>query len=377
VKDINVGFHVVGYSGEQHDRLGRVVNAMESGRYLARDLGDPDCERMTPLKFAEHVAKVFHGRVNVKVTIKNDVEYLKREYPCLTSVARASLMVHRHWPCVVRLEYTGEGETKETLYFAGKGVTYDTGGADVKVGGSMAGMSRDKCGASNIAGFLLTTSILSPRNIKVVAELGMVRNSIGSNAYVSDEVLTSHAGVRVRITNTDAEGRMVLIDLLSHLREEALNSVNPKLMSMATLTGHAVRSYGCYTATLDNGPARQALISKQMQSEGELWGDPFEVSTIRKDDYDAIKPKNSTYDVNQQSHNPGITCPRSHQTPTAVIIVGSGLSNHGIDSQNPLCYTHFDIAGSACENTDFTFGKVTACCIVPLTSRYILPNVNI
>ena len=91
----------------------------------------------------------------------------------------------------------------------GKGITYDTGGVDIKVGGSMAGMSRDKCGAANVAGFLKVVSLLNPKNVKVVGAMAMVRNSIGSNAYVSDEIITSRAGVRIRVVNTDAEGRMV------------------------------------------------------------------------------------------------------------------------------------------------------------------------
>lgn len=78
-----------------------------------------------------------------------------------------------------------------------------------------------KCGASNVAGFLLTAALLKPKNVKIVAELGAVRNSIGADAYVSDEIIVGHSGVRVRVVNTDAEGRMVLADCLSHLLADA------------------------------------------------------------------------------------------------------------------------------------------------------------
>lgn len=57
-------------------------------------------------------------------------------------------------------------------------------------------MSKDKCGAANVAGFLKAVAMLAPRNVRVIAELGFVRNSIGSNAYVADEIIRSHAGVR-------------------------------------------------------------------------------------------------------------------------------------------------------------------------------------
>jgi leucyl aminopeptidase len=102
---------------------------------------------------------------------------LAKSYPLLHSVARASLPVPRHRPVVVRLEYEPEGnEVQQTLLFAGKGVTYDTGGSDIKISGSMAGMSRDKCGAAAVAGFVLSTALLKPKHLKVVAELGVVRN---------------------------------------------------------------------------------------------------------------------------------------------------------------------------------------------------------
>ena len=67
-------------------------------------------------------------------------------------------------------------------------------------------MSRDKCGAADVAGFFRVVSILKPKNLKVIGALAMVRNSVGSNAYVADEIITSRAGVRIRVGNTDAEG---------------------------------------------------------------------------------------------------------------------------------------------------------------------------
>lgn len=80
----------------------------------------------------------------------------------------------------------------------GKGVTYDTGGADIKAGGIMAGMHRDKCGSAAVAGFFQTLAAAKPKNIRVLGALCMVRNSVGSDSYVSDELITSRAGVRIR-----------------------------------------------------------------------------------------------------------------------------------------------------------------------------------
>ena len=81
----------------------------------------------------------------------------------------------------------------------------------------MAGMSRDKCGAAAAAGVMATVSELAPAGVRVVVAMAMVRNSVGSNCYVADEIITSRAGVRLRVINTDAEGRMVRLVALSHI----------------------------------------------------------------------------------------------------------------------------------------------------------------
>jgi len=167
--------------------------------------------------------------------------------------------------------------------FVGKGVTFDSGGMDIKISGNMIGMHRDKGGASVVAGFLKVLSILKPRGLKVMASLPFVRNAVGEDAYTCDEIITARSGKRVRVLNTDAEGRMIMIDPLCYMREKAVSEVNPHLFTVATLTGHAVRTVGeGYTVVLDNGPAAKAGFAKKIQAAGDTVGDMFEVSTIRR-----------------------------------------------------------------------------------------------
>ncbi len=153
--------------------------------------------------------KEFEG-TKVKVEVVQGQMTFEKEYPCLAAVNRCASTVPRHDGRVIWLTYEPEGPVEKTVMLVGKGITYDTGGADIKAGGIMAGMSRDKCGAADVAGFLKVVSLLNPKNVKVVGAMAMVRNSVGSNAYVSDEIITSRAGVRIRVGNTDAEGRMVI-----------------------------------------------------------------------------------------------------------------------------------------------------------------------
>lgn len=352
------------------DGVVELIAALEAGRRLARDLGGAEPERMSPRIFADSCKAVFSGSP-VTASVLDDADRLALEYPLLHAVGRASLDVGRHRPTVVRLEYTGEGPIEETLLLAGKGLVYDTGGADLKVGGHMAGMSRDKCGAATVAGLLRVVSALQPRNLRVVAELGCVRNSIGPDAYVSDEILVGHAGVRVRVGNTDAEGRLVMADLLSHLRETALKAVHPRLFTVATLTGHAHRAVGPYPIAMDNGPARALGVSEQLAETGERWGEPFELSRLRREDVEFVRPRSRADDVLSCNTLPSSATPRGHQFPMAFLMAASGLARHGQDSPSPLAYTHLDIAGCAVEGDDWQNGRPTAIPLTAMAARWV------
>lgn len=329
------------------DKLVKLAAALESGRIVARDIGGADPERMTPARVEEYVKESFKSDSNIKLQVISDEATLNKEYPLFAAVNRAASVIDRHKGRIIYLTYEGS-KVNETLLIVGKGVTYDTGGADIKAGGIMAGMSRDKCGAAAVAGFMKVLSILKPPHLKVVGALSMVRNSVGENSYVSDEMITSRAGKRVRVGNTDAEGRMILADVLCYMKELAKNEINPHLFTIATLTGHAFRTVGPgYTIALDNGPARSKSFSPKLQKAGDVIGDMFEVSTIRREDFETHKGKVEGEDVVQALNTPSVQSRRGHQGPAAFLILAAGLDKHGLESQEKLKYTHLDIAASA------------------------------
>jgi leucyl aminopeptidase len=344
----------------------KLARALELGRRLARDLAGTEPERMRPEAFAAYCVDAF-AETSVKVRVIDDLDTLAYQYPLLMAVSRASLAVERHRPRVIHLEYVGEGPIERSMLLAGKGLTYDMGGADLKVGGHMAGMSRDKGGAAAVAGVLRALCELAPKGLRVTALLGVCRNSIGADAFVSDEIITSHAGVRVRIGNTDAEGRLVLADLLSHLRVAALEAENPQLFSVATLTGHSAIAMGPYSVALDNGPARQTGVAQALAALGEAWGDPFEISRSRREDYDFVKPRSAADDVLSCNNAPSVATPRGHQFPAAFLAIASGLDKHGGESSRPLPFTHVDLGGSGCEGGDWQHGRPTAAAVVALS----------
>ncbi|XP_059148740.1 putative aminopeptidase W07G4.4 [Physella acuta] len=347
---VNQRVEVLGVWCNNLDRVTKTIaisKALEEGRLVARDIGGTDPERMAAPKVEEYVRESFNGS-DVTIEVVSDVDTLKKEYPLLAAVNRAAHTVERHRARVIFLEYKGSGEITKTLFLVGKGITYDTGGADIKAGGVMAGMHRDKCGAATVAGILKTVSILKPANLRVVGAMAVVRNSVGEESYVADEIITSRAGVRVRVGNTDAEGRMVMADVLCQMKERALQAVNPQLFTLATLTGHAIRAMGPdYTIIMDNGPARNIGNAQRIQTIGEAYGDPFEISNIRREDYDFHKGKSEYEDLLQSNNQPSTMTNRGHQTPAAFLIMASGLDKHGKDSSTPLPYSHVDIAGSS------------------------------
>lgn len=114
-------------------------------------LGVGDPERMSALRVEQYLTKLMQ---NLKMNVINDVEKLKKEYPLFAAVNRAASVVARHQGRIIFLEYEPPETACKTLMLVGKGVTYDTGGADIKAGGVMAGMCRDKCGAATVAGFM-------------------------------------------------------------------------------------------------------------------------------------------------------------------------------------------------------------------------------
>ncbi|VEN36631.1 unnamed protein product [Callosobruchus maculatus] len=98
---------------------------------------------------------------------------------------------------------------------------------------------------------------------------------------------------------------------------------------------------------MDNGPARKSNYSAQLQKSSESIGDPFEVSTVRQEDFEAYKGMMEGDDVTQSGPKPSSQSPRGHQGPAAFLILASGLDEHGSGSRSPLQYSHLDIASSA------------------------------
>lgn len=344
----------IGVLGLDEARRERLL-AIDRGRALCRDITGTEPERMNPLQVTALCEESFAG-TGVTVKVERDVS----AYPLLAAVARASNVVERHRPCVVELDYCPEGPIHRTVILVGKGVTYDTGGADLKTDGHMAGMSRDKGGAGAVAGVLRAVAARKLPGVRVIGMLGLVRNSVGEESYVSDEIIRARSGLRVRIGNTDAEGRLVLADLLCRAREIATPADDTLLVSIATLTGHVYRAYGPYTGAVANAPARARGDVDALDALGEQWAEPLERSRPRREDYALVAPRSSAEDVVSANRLASVNTPRGHQFPFAFLDVVAGLK--GL----PLPFIHLDIAGTVCEPADWQFGRPTGAPVATL-----------
>merc|ERR1711988_30419 len=111
---------------------------IEEALIVGRDLGGSDPERTAPQGIVDYIHAAFKDLSEVKYQVISDQELLEREYPCFGAVNRATRNVPRHHGRVVIFEYRN-GTPEEHICLVGKGVTYDTGGADIKAGGVMAG----------------------------------------------------------------------------------------------------------------------------------------------------------------------------------------------------------------------------------------------
>jgi len=195
--------------------------------FLVRDLINTPTNDMGPNELESEFRKLA-TRFKAKVNVIKGNDLLKKNFPMIHAVGRASADA----PRLLDMKWGKAKDPKITL--VGKGVCFDTGGLNIKPGGSMTLMKKDMGGAANVLGLaLLIMAANLPVRLRVL--IPAVENSISANAFRPGDILPSRKGISVEIGNTDAEGRLVLGDALAYGDEE-----NPDLMiDMATLTGAA------------------------------------------------------------------------------------------------------------------------------------------
>ena len=208
---------------DQAQRVEQTVDAIS----LVRDLINTPAEDMMPEHLAESAQQLGETFGATVRQVVGDA-LLEENYPSIHRVGRAS----HHAPRVIDLQWGDDAHPRITL--VGKGVCFDTGGLDIKPSNGMRLMKKDMGGAAHVLGLAhLIMAAGLPVRLRVL--IGAVDNAIDGNAFRPGDVITTRKGLTVEVDNTDAEGRLVLCDLLTQACEESPSLI----IDFATLTGAA------------------------------------------------------------------------------------------------------------------------------------------
>ena len=241
------------------------IDRLVEAAVLARDLVNTPSNDLGPDAFERVIRDFATVRgMNVSAIVGDDL--LAANFPMIHAVGRAATQAPR------LLDLTWGRETDPKVTLVGKGVTFDTGGLDIKSATGMLLMKKDMGGAANVLG-LAHAIVSAGLAVRLRVLIPIVENAIAGDAFRPGDVLTSRKGLTVEIGNTDAEGRLILADALALADEEGPDL----LLDMATLTGAARVALGPDLPALystDDGLARD-LMAAGLRADDPLWQMPL------------------------------------------------------------------------------------------------------
>jgi leucyl aminopeptidase len=255
--------------GQRQEDLLAKLSTIASGVYLIRELVNGNADDVTPKMLAETAVSMEKHTPGLKAVILDRKHLEKEKMGLLLAVNRGSALD----PYLITLFYKGNPKSKEHIVLVGKGITYDTGGLALKSPDNMQTMKCDMAGAATVLAAVQTAAALNLK-INVTAVAPVTENAIDAKSYKMGDVYRSMSGKTVEITNTDAEGRLILADALTY----SVQHLNPSLIiDLATLTGGIVVALGEDIAGLFTNDDRLAQdLNTASQATGEnLWRMPL------------------------------------------------------------------------------------------------------
>lgn len=236
------------------------AEAMLTGAFVCRDLSNEPSNELTPEILAEYCKKLAHD-YKLKFSVLDEKALAKEKMGLLLAVGQGSV----NPPRLIMLEYNPSKKAKKTIAFVGKGITFDSGGISIKPSARMEDMKHDMSGAAAVIGGIVSAALLKTP-VKIVCMVASAENMPSANAVQPGNIIRSRAGKTVEINNTDAEGRLVLVDALDYVQD-----IKPDcIINLATLTGAIGVALGKAAAGLmtnHDGFARQVV--KASQGSGE------------------------------------------------------------------------------------------------------------
>ena len=246
------------------------LSCVNEGVFLARDLVNEPPNVLYPDVYARRIKDQLKP-LGVEVEILDEKKMAKLGMGALLAVGQGS-----DWPPrLVIMRWRGDKKnTDAPLCFVGKGVTFDTGGISLKPGPGMEEMKMDMGGSAAVVG-LMKSLALRKSKANVVGLVGIVENMPSGRAYRPADILKSYSGKTIEVLNTDAEGRLVLADVLSYAQDE----FKPRLIiDLATLTGAMIVALGHeYCGTFSTDDALWAQLERASKAtEEKLWRMPLD-----------------------------------------------------------------------------------------------------
>ena len=259
--------HLLTTNPEQAQALYAPLEAVAEGITITRDLVWEPANVVYPESFAEFCQKL--APYGLEIDVINSQQMAELGMGALLGVGQGSM----HESLMVILKYNGANNDEAPVAFLGKGVTFDSGGLSLKPNSSMNTMKEDMGGAATVTGLMVALA-KRQANVNAIGVLGLVENMPSDKAQRPSDVVTSMSGQTIEVMNTDAEGRLVLCDLMTYTQR----TFKPKAMfDLATLTGAVLIALGEEIAGIfSNDDALSAQITAAGETEQEpVWRLPM------------------------------------------------------------------------------------------------------
>lgn len=310
---------------ENFEKLQTIVNEtliVTNATNFTRDIVNKAPQEVNPQVLAQ-IAKELATKNDFECKVLQEDELLRENMNAMLAVGRASI----HESTLIHLAYKPQNP-KKVITLVGKGLTYDSGGLSLKPATSMVTMKMDKAGACATLGIIKAVSELK-LDIEVHVFIGAVENMVGGDAYKPDDVLVSRSKTTIEVRNTDAEGRLVLADVLDYAQESVKHT--DYIFDFATLTGACMIALGQYTTgIMGHSHKLKHDVSRAASDAGEM------VSSLPFNRHLKKLLKSDIADISNTASKPY----------GGAITAGLFLDKF-IKEKNKDKWMHFDIAGTA------------------------------
>jgi leucyl aminopeptidase len=255
--------------GKELLRRCKKTAAIISAVNYTRDLVNGNADDVNPQMLSARAEELQKEFSSIKTTVFDKKRIEKEKMGFLLAVSRGAACD----PAFLVIEYRGNPSSKERTAIIGKGITYDTGGLNIKQTGQMETMKCDMAGAAAVLGTLRAAALIGLK-ANLVGVIATAENAIGPNSYKPGDVYRGYSGKTVEISNTDAEGRLVLADALAYTEAHLKPT---RIIDLATLTGGIVIALGEEATGLfsNNDKLAKELIHAGEKTHERLWRFPL------------------------------------------------------------------------------------------------------